>query len=301
MSQDASTLVKSTPVSQRRLYQSYPLEEESRRIAYHYNVPPEFFTTITGGKWHCYSSPIFAEGDSLTQAQERKFDTYAEQMRLKPDMRILDIGSGWGGPLVYLASTYGVTGIGITVTEPQVKFSRSRAEENHVDVSFELSHWADFEDDEGFDAIYTDELLGHVRDLQAFYKKCRALLKPGGRLVNKELYLNARKNQDWSDRLSTHVNQVFGFTGNYRLMDEDVFHAEKSGFCVEHILDIPIAGYAKLVKEYWIPNLSRNREYLIGLTSKEHVDDIYKYLRGTPISFRKGCFNQKLITFLKNR
>ena len=94
-------ILEKAPAEARDLYQQYSLDEEINRIAYHYEVEPEFFRIVTGGEWNNYSCSMWEEGFTLTQAQEKKLDEFARMMGLKKGMRILDVGCGWGGPLVY--------------------------------------------------------------------------------------------------------------------------------------------------------------------------------------------------------
>jgi cyclopropane-fatty-acyl-phospholipid synthase len=281
------------------LYQQYNLDEEQARIASHYDIESEFFITITGGEWNNYSCSIFEPGDTLTQAQERRLDEFARLMQLKPGMRILDIGCGWGGPLVYLCQKYGVTGTGITVTPAQIPYAEKRAQDWSVNASFVLSHWETFEDAAGFDAIFTDEVVVHVNDFHGFFKKCHALLKEDGILVNKELHLSSPQFKDWTGPIGRHVNGVFGNTGNYRLIEEEIEIGLSNGFTLDAMRTIDISHYVETVGKHWIPNYYANKEKLISLTSSDHVKQFYKYLRCTLVSFKNGVFTNHMLAFKK--
>ena len=149
--------LESAPLNARNLYQSYNLDEEVDRIAYHYEVAPEFFKRITGGEWNVYSCSMWEEGFSLTQAQEKKLDEFARLMDLKPGMRILDVGCGWGGPLVYLCNKYGVSGHGITISPMAIPVAEERARKYGVNATFEVVHWKSLRSLQQFDCIYSDE------------------------------------------------------------------------------------------------------------------------------------------------
>ena len=97
-----SQKVESTPIEERNLYQQYSKIDEIDRIAYHYEVDPKFFEIITGGEWNTYSCSFWGSATTMTEAQENKLELYAANMGLKKGMNILDVGCGWGGPLVYL-------------------------------------------------------------------------------------------------------------------------------------------------------------------------------------------------------
>src|ERR1051326_7084750 len=168
--------LKWAPAPEAEQYQNYDLEEGTRRAAYHYELDPAFYLLFTGGEWNCCSCPIWEPGFTLTQAQEKKLDLLAEFMRLKPGMHILDVGCGWGGPLVYLCKTYGVTGHGIAVSPKQIETARARAAKYGVPATFELVHWQNLPEQPTYHAIYSDEVITHFNDLGSFFAKAHTLL-----------------------------------------------------------------------------------------------------------------------------
>src|SRR5687767_12462584 len=95
-----------------QLYQSFSTEEDKQRTNVHYEQPVQFFYRMTGGEWNVYSCNLWDHATTDTESQEAKLDLLAQFMDLKPGQRILDVGCGWGGPLVYLCKTYGVEGVG---------------------------------------------------------------------------------------------------------------------------------------------------------------------------------------------
>ena len=102
-----------------QLYRPLTVEEDRQRTNTHYEQPVEFFTTLTGGEWNVYSANLWTGSQSQTESQERKLDILAEMMELRPGMRIMDVGCGWGGPLTYLSTKYGVQGVGLTLSSVQ--------------------------------------------------------------------------------------------------------------------------------------------------------------------------------------
>src|SRR3712207_5325574 len=111
------------PVQQ--FYQPYSPEEDKQRTNSHYEQPVEFFYAVTGGKWNVYSCNLWGEVMTDTESQEAKLNLLAQLMQLKPGQRILDVGCGWGGPLVYLSKTYGVQGVGLTLSSLQKRAASS--------------------------------------------------------------------------------------------------------------------------------------------------------------------------------
>src|SRR3712207_3410092 len=89
------------------LYQSYSIAEDQLRTNLHYEQPPAFFYHITGGEWNVYSCNLWDDATTDTESQSAKLDLMAQSMQLQPGQRILDVGCGWAGPLVYLCKQYG--------------------------------------------------------------------------------------------------------------------------------------------------------------------------------------------------
>ncbi len=292
-------LIESAPSEARNLYQKYNREEEIDRIAYHYEVDSDFFKIVTGGEWNHYSCCMWEEGFSLTQAQERKLDEFARMMNLKPGMHILDVGCGWGGPLVYLCHKYKVTGHGITISPMAIPAAEARAKKYNVQCTFEVVHWQELRSVEQFDAIYSDEVIVHFNDLDGFFKKANQLLKTGGIMVNKELHFRHSKHKHAIDKLSQHINKVYAYTGNYRTLRDELDLLDHNSFQLEEILDIPIGHYNKTINEHWLKNLNAHRAMLTTMTSEKHVQDFKLYLKGICRIFTAKVFGLHIVAAKK--
>ncbi len=118
-----------------QLYRPLTVEEDRQRTNTHYEQPVEFFTTLTGGEWNVYSANLWTGSQSQTESQQRKLDILAEMMELRPGMRIMDVGCGWGGPLTYLSTTYGVQGVGLTLSSVQKAAAEERIARYGADVT----------------------------------------------------------------------------------------------------------------------------------------------------------------------
>lgn len=299
MKQEFIDLVDATPHESRNLYQDYQIEEELQRIGYHYEIDPVFFQVVTGGKWNSYSCCMWEENFTLTQAQEKKLDKYAELMMLKPGQKIIDIGCGWGGPLVYLCEKYDVIGHGITISHEGLNFSKKRAESKKVDASFSFMHWKNLPELSQYDAVYTDEVIVHFHRLDKFFEKCYAILKEGGVMVNKELHFTHSRHKHASDRLSHHMNKIHGYTGNYLTLSDELQLLDGAGFNLSKLIDIPIEDYYKTIS-CWIVNLEENQRFLTSLTSAQHVRDFRIYLRGMLRIFRNNVFGCQIVSATKS-
>ena len=86
-----------------------------------------------------YSCAYFKDfANSLEQAQLDKLDMICRKLRLNEGERLLDIGSGWGGLVCFAAKNYGVSAVGVTLSQTQADFARAKIEQlglqNRVEV-----------------------------------------------------------------------------------------------------------------------------------------------------------------------
>lgn len=108
--------------------------------------------------WLTYSCGYWAKSDNLNDAQIQKMELIAKKLDLKPGMRVLDIGCGWGGLCKYLAKNYGVECVGITISEEGAKYARTSCEGLPVDIRL-----IDYRDlNEEFDRIVSVGMMEHV-------------------------------------------------------------------------------------------------------------------------------------------
>ena len=284
--QEARHLTVQLPEAGNKFYLSYNTKEDAERSAYHYEQAPEFYYIQTGGEWHVYSCLLWEEGFTLTQAQERKLDKLAEMMGLQPGMHILDVGCGWGGPLVYLCQRYGVSGRGISVSPKQVKAACERAAKYGVDAEFELIHWQNLPDVAMYDAIYSDEVIVHFNDLGGFFAKCYQLLKPGCLMAHKELHLTHQRHGELGP-LSEHVNQIFNFTGNYVTLHHELQLLEENGFQLKSVYEIPLKPHYHKTVDTWLKNTFEAREDLKDIAGKDFYKNFRAYLKAVRFVFTR--------------
>jgi len=156
-----------------------------RNIQAHYDLGNEFFKlfldpTLT------YSSGIFEPAEvSLQQASEIKLRRFCNKLGLKPGMRVVEIGSGWGSFAILAAREYGCSVVSVTLSESQQKEATQRVREqglqNLIDIQLK-----DYRDLEGtFDRLVSIEMIeavGHSR-LPEYFAKCSSLLAPNGAMA----------------------------------------------------------------------------------------------------------------------
>jgi len=162
---------------------TYNQERRSKKnVAHHYDLSARLYDLFLDADRQ-YSCAYFTDADnSLEQAQLDKKAHIAAKLYLKPGLKVLDIGCGWGGMALYLHEKYGVEVLGITLSEEQIKIARERAEKAGVSdkVKFQL---IDYRKVEGkFDRIVSVGMYEHVgpAHFRTYAAKCRSLLAEDG-------------------------------------------------------------------------------------------------------------------------
>ncbi len=155
-----------------------------RNIESHYDVSNEFYQLWLDPSL-AYSAAIFAPGLDLAAAQENKFRTICESIKLQAGDHLLEIGCGWGGFAVYAAKNFDCKITAITISKEQHAYASELVARSGLGDRIEI-RLQDYRDLEGaFDKIVSIEMmeaLGHAY-VPLFARQCERLLKPGGRLL----------------------------------------------------------------------------------------------------------------------
>jgi cyclopropane-fatty-acyl-phospholipid synthase len=165
----------------------HSLERDAAAIRYHYDVGNEFFVLFLDESM-TYSCAIFSRGaQTLEEAQRCKLDLVASKLELKPGMRLLDVGCGWGSFAIHAAQHHGATVTGLTLSPSQAELAREKIAEAGLSEQVEI-RVADYRELPGgsFDAIASIGMSEHVGESQIdrYAKSLFALLRPGGVLLN---------------------------------------------------------------------------------------------------------------------
>ncbi len=107
-----------------------------------------------------YSCGYWRKASTLEAAQVAKLDLICQKLGLKPGMRLLDIGCGWGGLAKYAAENYGVTVVGITISEKQAHLATEYCK--GLPIHIQLLDYRDLKDQEPFDRIASVGMFEHV-------------------------------------------------------------------------------------------------------------------------------------------
>ena len=156
-------------------------------ISHHYDVSNTFYRWILGPSM-AYTCAVFPKADAtLEEAQEEKFDLVCRKLGLERGMRMLDVGCGWGGLAVHAAKNYGVSVIGVTLSEQQASWGQESVEREGLAHLVQIRH-QDYRDvpETGFDRISSIGLTEHIgyKNYPAYFGFLKSRLNPQGRLLN---------------------------------------------------------------------------------------------------------------------
>lgn len=162
-------------------------------IRKHYDVANDFYELWLDPTM-CYSCALWDEDEpdsNLEQAQLRKLDFHANQIRANGLDRVLDVGCGWGAMVRRLVHDYNVGhATGLTLSNAQAEWSFQRPDPR---VDIRIESWLDHKPDAPYDGIISVGAFEHfakaempdaerIAAYRAFFKNCSNWLKPGGRL-----------------------------------------------------------------------------------------------------------------------
>jgi cyclopropane-fatty-acyl-phospholipid synthase len=149
----------------------------SRRVGEtHYDLGNDFFQAMLD-PWMQYSCALYAEGDDLAAAQRRKLEVTCQRLQLRPGLRLLDIGCGWGGLAKYAAEHYGCSVVGLTISREQQQFAERWC--RGLDVQIQL---CDYRRVRGtFDRVVSIGMVEHVG-----FKNDRTYLQVASSSLGKE-------------------------------------------------------------------------------------------------------------------
>ena len=182
-----------------------------KNIQYHYDLGNDFYK-LWLDKTMTYSSAIFKnEKESLTEAQENKYQLLIDSLDIKSHHKVLEIGCGWGGFAEYAAKKVGCSIKGITISPSQLKFATNRIKELKLDdkVTLELCDYRDLKGK--YDRVVSIEMIEAVGEKywRNYFKKIKDVLKKDGLAGIQVILINNKSYQRYSKSVDFIQKYVF--------------------------------------------------------------------------------------------
>jgi cyclopropane-fatty-acyl-phospholipid synthase len=273
----------------RAVQQYNPAWRAQKNVAHHYDLSDRLYDLFLDTDRQ-YSCAYFAHpDDNLAAAQRNKKLHIAAKLKLdRPGLRVLDIGSGWGGLAMFLANVAGAEVTGITLSQEQAKRSEERAAAAGLSnkVHFRLQDYR--HEQEQYDRIVSVGMFEHVGAPQypTFFGKLRDMLKPDGVAL-----LHSIGRMDGPGITDPWIRKYI-FPGGYApALSEVMPIIERMGLWITDI-EILRLHYAETLK-HWQTNFQANRTEIAKLYDERFCRMWEFYLAGCEMAFR----NMKQMVF----
>lgn len=165
----------------------------------HYDLGNDFYASMLDSRM-TYTCGYWKDANTLEEAQNAKLDLICRKLDLKPGMRVLDIGCGWGSFMSYAAEHYGVECVGVTISKEQCEWARNRY--SHLPVEFRLQDYRDV--NEQFDSIVSVGMFEHVgrKNHRTYMETANRCLKDDGLFLLHTIGKNVSKTapDPWIDK-----------------------------------------------------------------------------------------------------
>jgi len=262
--------IKTNPKELFKILLAKTFNMQSRKRAFqvgelHYDIGNELYEKMLD-ETMAYTCAYFkSDSDTLHQAQLNKFDLICKKIDLKPGMRILDIGCGWGGLMKFASENYGVKCVGLTVSKDQKALGEKLCQ--GLPVKFLLEDYRNHKDK--YDRIVSIGCLEHVgvKNYKSFFKTSHDNLKKDGIFLTHFIGNNVSvsKIDDWIDK--------YIFRNAILPSIKQVSENMEGFFIIEDIHNIG-EHYARTLNQ-WKKNFDASYDYLNNTNSIKY-NEIFK-------------------------
>ncbi|MEO5817929.1 MAG: cyclopropane-fatty-acyl-phospholipid synthase family protein [Gemmatimonadaceae bacterium] len=279
-------------------------ERDRAAIRYHYDVGNDFYSLWLDERM-VYSCAYFADGreteDELEAAQLAKLDLICRKLRLKAGERMLDVGCGWGALIMHATKYYGVTALGITLSDAQAELARARiAEQGLADrCTVEIRDYRHLQDHAPFHKISSVGMVEHVgvENLPTYFAALHRALRPGGVLLNHGIVsvseARPKSRYDWLEKRiwkrDAFLDQYVFPDGRLGPLSAVIAGAELVGFETRDVESL--REHYALTLRAWLTRLARHAELATSLSDARTYRTWRLYMAASAYGFSSGRLN----------
>ena len=266
--------------------------QAKKNILAHYDLGDELYQTFLDSKMQ-YSSAIFdVESNSLEEAQVNKLTRICDQLKLREDDHLLEVGSGWGGLAIFAAENYGCQVTTTTISDNQYKYAKNKIDAAGLSNKINLLS-DDYRLLQGkFEKVVSVEMIEAVgkKYLSGYFQKLNDLLKPGGLLMLQAITIADQRLKSYSSNEDFIQKHIFpgGFLPSVYLISKIL--ADSTELVMRDFRDIGL-DYSKTLS-HWHKNLLEKKETLSQLGYDDQFYNLWTYYLG----YCEGGFLERRIS-----
>lgn len=260
---------------------------DRQAVTYHYDRSNAFYALWLDSRLVYSCAYFLTPEDDLETAQEQKLDYLCRKLRLKPGERLLDIGCGWGGLVLYAAQQYGVEAHGITLSQQQANFAQERIRQAGLTGRCRVGvcDYRDLQEPNGYDKLVSVGMFEHVGQalLPTYFQHAWRLLRPGGVFLNHGI---ACHGSSPSARMSPFLDRYVFPDGELVPISTTLRIAEQSGFEVRDVESLR-EHYIRTLRQ-WVQRLETHADEVRRLTDDVTYRIWRLYMAGAAYAFQTG-------------
>ena len=266
--------------------------QAKKNILAHYDLGDELYQTFLDSKMQ-YSSAIFdVESNSLEEAQVNKLTRICDQLKLREDDHLLEVGSGWGGLAIFAAENYGCQVTTTTISDNQYRYAKNKIDAAGLSNKINLLS-DDYRLLQGkFEKVVSVEMIEAVgkKYLSGYFQKLNDLLKPGGLLMLQAITIADQRLKSYSSNEDFIQKHIFpgGFLPSVYLISKIL--ADSTELVMRDFRDIGL-DYSKTLS-HWHKNLLEKKDALNQLGYDDQFYNLWTYYLG----YCEGGFLERRIS-----
>ena len=259
------------------------INKSKKNATHHYDISEKLYDFFLDSN-RLYSCAYFKnENDSLETAQNNKIDHIIKKLNLKPNQKVLDIGSGWGSLAIEIAKKTQCEVLGITLSENQLKYSIQKTKEMNLEnqVRFKLMDYREL--NEKFDRVVSVGMFEHVgrKFYKNYFKTVNKLLKEDGVALIHTIgsVVSPRDPHPWITK--------YIFPGGYTpSLSEIAGPIEKSGLIISD-MEVLRMHYSQTLR-HWKERFIGKKEEVLAMFDEKFFRMWEFYLASCEMTFKWG-------------
>ncbi|MDC3139611.1 cyclopropane-fatty-acyl-phospholipid synthase family protein [Candidatus Pelagibacter sp.] len=277
------TVIKKIKGTFRYLTSFNKILKSKENVAHHYDISEKLYDLFLD-KNRQYSCAYFKnDNDTLEEAQKNKMHHIIKKLNIKPNQKVLDIGSGWGTLALEIAKETNASVTGITLSENQFEYSKNKAKEMNLSnqVEFKLIDYRQL--NEKFDKIVSVGMFEHVgrKFYRTYFNTVSKLLNEKGIALIHTIgsTMPPRDPQPWITK--------YIFPGGYTpSLSEAVKPIEDSGLIISDI-EVLRLHYAHTLR-HWKERFLSKKDAVLDMFDEKFFRMWEFYLASCEMAFKWG-------------